>query len=118
MSPGSGGGGLRAEDRPTGAARPLGRTAHPESTAGRRTDEPDEALLALAVEHVRRVRERCSAARAVDPEGHAALVAQHLVPLAPDRPWRHRRWQGRRGDAAWVGGQIGLHLPAPRGAAL
>ncbi len=74
-------------------------------------------LQAFAVEHVARVRGRCPQFESVYEAMYVALVLEHLRPLDPDRPWLRRRWQAPRGEATWSGGQIGLHLPAPRSAA-
>ncbi len=77
-------------------------------------DAPDAHLHALAVEHVARVRERCPQFTAVDAEAFVGIVIAHLTPLPPERPWLSRRWQGPSGEAVWVGGVVGLHVPRVR----
>ncbi len=71
-------------------------------------------LEAFAVEHVARFRARCPWVRAVDPEVHVAIVVAWLQPLDPDRDWSRRRWQAPRGEATWLGGVVGLHVPEQR----
>ncbi len=79
------------------------------------TDDAD--LRAVAARHVAHARERYPELRAVDPEVFVGIVVAWLQPLPEARPWlRQRRWQTRPGEPVWVGGQVGLHVPAPRGA--
>ncbi len=78
-------------------------------------DALDADLHRSATEHVQRVRERCPQLAAVNGATFVAVVVAHLTALPADRPWR--RWQPRRGEPAWVGGQVGLHVPATRPAA-
>ncbi len=68
----------------------------------------------LAVAHVDRALTRYSWLSAVDREMYVGIVEQWLQPLPPDRPWTHRRLHAPRGEASWVGGRVGMHLPAPR----
>ncbi len=75
-------------------------------------------LRALAVEHVEGARRDYPELRDVDPEVFVGIVVAWLQPLPEARPWlRQRRWQTRPGEPVWVGGVVGLHLPAPRGPA-
>ncbi len=71
-------------------------------------------LQAFAVEHVARVCARSPQFAQVDEAAFVAIVISHLTPLPADRPWLHRRWQVRRGEAVWVGGRVGLHPTAQR----
>ncbi len=50
----------------------------------------------------------------VDEAVFVPIVVAWLTPLSPDRGWSRRRWQTPRGEATWVGGAVGLHVPAPR----
>ncbi len=74
----------------------------------------DAELLESAAAHVQRVRERCPWARAIDPAVHHAIVVAWLQPLPADRPFRRPAAPWQRGDAVWVGGAVGLHVPRAR----
>ncbi len=74
----------------------------------------DAELLESAAAHVQCVRQRCPQARALDPAVHLAAVVAHLQPLAPDRSFRRPAPRCRRGEAVWVGGAVGLHVPRAR----
>ncbi len=74
----------------------------------------DADLLDFARAHVARVRKRCPGALPIDIDVWVGAVLAHLAPLPADRPWLRRRWQAPRGEASWVGGRVGLHLPAAR----
>ncbi len=78
---------------------------------------PDAHLLDFARAHVARVQARCPQHLLVDEAVWIAAVLVHLAPLDPDRDWSRRRWQASRGEATWLGGVVGMHLPAPRGPA-
>ncbi len=69
----------------------------------------DADLFAFAAAHVRRVRQRCPQARAVDPAVHVAAVVAHLRPLPTGRPFRRPAVRCPRGEPVWIGGAVGLH---------
>ncbi len=78
--------------------------------------EHDASLHAFAVAHVQRVRGRCPQFRHVDEAAFVAAVISHLAPLSADRPFRRAAAFGRRGEASWIGGAVGLHIPRARAA--
>ncbi len=106
------------ERRPTTAAVALSRKGSdvPRDTV-RLAVSTDEERLALAMAHVRRVRQRCPWARAVDPDVHVGIVLAWLQPLPADRPFRRPAAPWRRGEPVWVGGVVGVHHSRAREAA-
>ncbi len=69
---------------------------------------------AQAVAHVEHALRDYPSLRGVDPAMYVGIVLSWLQPIRPDRPWTHLRWQAPRGEPVWVGGVVGLHVPAPR----
>ncbi len=66
-----------------------------------------------AVQHVDRAL-RSYPLAGVDRELFVRIVEAHLQPLSAGRSWLHRQWAAPRGEAVWVGGAVGLHVPRAR----
>ncbi len=73
-----------------------------------------DELRTRAREHVRHVLRDTPELRDVDAAAFVAFVVAHLQPLAPDRSFRRPAVRCRRGEAVWVGGAVGLHVPRAR----
>ncbi len=126
--PGSSEAGPRHRDRPTAetaaAVTPQVPDECPTSARQRQAwralsavSAGDAELFEFAAAHVDRALTRYPSLRGVDRAMYVGIVEQWMQPLNPGRLWLHRQWAAPRGEASWCGGVVGLHVPAPRGAA-